>query len=287
MRSEHVAQTYAQSMLGTCLTLTGRELRDALRSRWFLLYTVAFAALGLGVSYASASTSGGGMSSFGRTSAGLINLVLLVVPLMALTAGANTIASDRERGMLPYLLAQAVTRAEVLIGKYVGLALALLASISLGFGVVAGVLAWQGATTDPTGLILLAALSVALALGMLSLGLLLSSFARRTSVATGAAIFVWLAMVFVSDLGLMAGAMTFKLSIEQLFGLSLANPLQVFKMWSLQSVDASLDVLGPAGLYAQEEFGRSLHLIFGASLSAWVLLPLAAAAIVFRRRSAV
>jgi Cu-processing system permease protein len=188
--------------------------------------------------------------------------------------------------MLPYLLAQAVTRAEVLMGKFLGLALALLASISLGFGVVAGVLAWQGAATHPASLLHLAGLSVALAIGMLSLGLLLSSFARRTSVATGAAIFVWLALVFVSDLGLMAGAMTFKLPIERLFGLSLINPLQVFKMWSLQSVDASLDVLGPAGLYAQEEFGRSLHLIFGASLGAWMLLPLAAAALVFGRRSA-
>jgi Cu-processing system permease protein len=272
--------------LSTILTLTGRELRDALRSRWFLLYTLAFAVLGLGVSYASAAASGGGMSSFGRTSAGLVNLVLLVVPLMALTAGANSIASDRERGMLAYLLAQAVTRAEVLMGKFLGLAMALLASISLGFGVVAGVLAWQGAATHPASLLQLAGLSVALAIGMLSLGLLLSAFARRTSVATGAAIFVWLALVFVSDLGLMAGAMTFKLPIERLFGLSLINPLQVFKMWSLQSVDASLDVLGPAGLYAQEEFGRSLHLIFGASLGAWMLLPLAAAALVFGRRSA-
>jgi Cu-processing system permease protein len=106
-----------------------RELRDALRSRWFLLYTIAFAALGLGVSYVSAAASGGGLSGFGRTSAGLVNLVLLVVPLMGLTAGAGSIASDRERGMLPYLLAQPVTRTELLLGKFVGLALALVASI--------------------------------------------------------------------------------------------------------------------------------------------------------------
>src|SRR5690348_3724812 len=80
--------------------LCGRELRDALRSRWFVMYTCAFIVLGLGVSYASAASSGGGMSGFGRTSAGLVNLVLLVVPLMALTAAAGSVASDRERGML-------------------------------------------------------------------------------------------------------------------------------------------------------------------------------------------
>jgi Cu-processing system permease protein len=271
--------------LSTIATLAGRELRDALRSRWFLLYTLAFAALGLGVSYASAASAGGGISGFGRTSAGLVNLVLLVVPLMALTAGANTIASDRERGMLAYLMAQPVSSGEVLIGKFLGLAAALLASICLGFGAVAGVLAWQGAATRPASLLQLTGLSVALAVAMLSVGLLLSTFARRTSVATGAAIFLWLALVFVSDLGLMAGAMTFKLPIEQLFALSLANPLHVFKMWSLQSVDASLDVLGPAGLYAQETYGRSLHAMFATSLALWTAIPLAVAAFVFSRRS--
>jgi Cu-processing system permease protein len=262
-----------------------RELRDALRSRWFLLYTIAFAALGLGVSYVSAAASGGGLSGFGRTSAGLVNLVLLVVPLMGLTAGAGSIASDRERGMLPYLLAQPVTRTELLLGKFVGLALALVASICLGFGAVAGALAWSDSVTHPVTLLVLSGLSVALALAMLSVGLLISTFAHRTGVATGTAVFLWLGLVFVSDLGLMAGALTFKLSIEHLFGLALINPLQVFKMWSLQSVDASLDVLGPAGLYAQETYGRLLNAIFGICLALWTFVPLAIASFVFNRRT--
>ena len=285
MNAPHLRSAEAPSALTTTLTLARRELRDALRSRWFLLYTLAFAALGLGVSFASAATSGGGMTGFGRTSAGLINLVLLVVPLMALTAGAGTIASDRERGMLPYLLAQPVNRVEVLVGKFLGLALTLVASIASGFGAVAGVLAWHGSGAQPGSIIQLAGLSVGLAVAMLSVGLLISTFARRTSVATGAAIFLWLGLVFVSDLGLMAGAMTFKMSIEKLFAVALANPLHVFKMWSLQSVDASLDVLGPAGLYAQETYGRWLLGMFAASLAAWTLIPLGLAALLFGRRS--
>jgi len=275
------------SALESILLFGRRELRDALRSRWFMLYTLALAALGLGVSYASAASAGGGMSGFGRTSAGLVNLVLLVVPLMALTAGAATIASDRERGMLAYLLAQPVNRAELLLGKFLGLAATLLASICLGFGVVAGVLAWQGAATHPASLLLLATLTLVLALAMLSLGLLLSTMARRTSVAIGAAVFLWLTLVFVSDLGLMAGTLSLRLPIERLLALALLNPLQVFKMWSLQSVGASLDVLGPAGLYAQQTYGRWLSLIFSTILTVWTLTPLCLAAIVLRWRSSV
>jgi Cu-processing system permease protein len=270
------------------LTIARRELREAVKSRWFLLYSLAFAALGLGVSYLSAASSGGaGLAGFGRTTAGLINLVLLVVPLMGLTAGAGSIAGDRERGMLAYLLAQPVSRLEVLLGKYLGLAGALLACICLGLGACAAILAWKGGGTHAASIIWFAGLSFGLALGMLSVGMLISTLARKGSVAVGTAIFTWLAMVFVSDLGLMAGTLALKLKIEQLFALSLINPLQVFKMWSLHAVDASLDVLGPAGLYASEEFGSSLHLIFGGCLLAWVVLPLSAAGVLFARRSPV
>src|SRR5262245_60064871 len=150
------------------LTIAGRELRDALRSRWFVLYTLAFAALGLGVSYLSAVSAGAaGLDGFGRTTAGLVNLVLLVVPLMGLTAGAGTISSERERGMLAYLLAQPVSRWEVLLGKYAGLAGALLASIALGFGLCAAVMAAVAAGVQPAAVLILTGLTFALALSML------------------------------------------------------------------------------------------------------------------------
>lgn len=273
-------------LLRNTLAVAGREVRDAVGSRWFVLYTIAFAALGLGISYVSAAGAGGaGLAGFARTAAGLTNLVLLVVPLMALSAGAGSIASDRERGMLAYVLAQPVSRAEVLLGKFIGLALALLACLCLGLGACAAVLAWKGEATRPASIIWLAGLAFLLALGMLSLGLLVSVLARKASVAIGTAIFLWLTLVFVTDLGLMAGAIALRLRIEELFALSLINPLQVFKMWSLHAADGSLDVLGPAGLYASEEYGSRLHLIFGACLAGWTLLPLALAAAIFSRRS--
>jgi len=276
----------APGMLRNVLTIAHRELREAVRSRWFLLYSLAFAALGLGISWVSAAGSGGvGLSGFGRTTAGLINLVLLVVPLMALSAGAGSIASDRERGMLAYLLAQPVSRSEVVLGKYLGLASALGACLGLGLGTCALVLAWKGQATKPASILWLAGLSMMLALAMLSTGMLISVLARKASVAMGTAIFVWLTLVFVTDLGMMAGTITLRLRVEELFVLSLANPLQVFKMWSLQLVDATLDVLGPAGLYASEEHGAWLNLIFGSALAAWIVLPLGAAMMVFSRRS--
>lgn len=281
------ASTAPASFARNTFTLAGRELREAVRSRWFVLYALAFVVLGLGISFASAAGSGAaGLASFGRTTAGLTNLVLLVVPLMALTAGAGSIAGDRERGMLAYLLSQPVSRTEVLLGKFCGLGAALLACICIGLGACALILALAGQATRPASLLWLTGLSLGLAFGMLSLGLLLSTLARKASVAMGTAVFLWLTLVFVTDLGLMAGTLALRLRIQTLFACSLANPLQVFKMWSLHASDSTLDVLGPAGLYATEQYGGWLHAIFGACLLAWVVVPLVLACVLFKRRNA-
>jgi Cu-processing system permease protein len=175
----------------------------------------------------------------------------------------------------------------VLIGKYIGLAQALVMCICLGLGSCAGILAWRGAGTAPTSLVWLAGLSIGLALCMLSVGMLVSVLARRAAVAVGSGVFLWLTLVFVTDLGLMAGVMALRMKIPHLFLLSLCNPLQVFKMWSLHAIDASLDVLGPAGLYAEDTYGSSVQWMFALSLAAWTLVPLIAAAVLFGRRSPV
>lgn len=265
-----------------------KEVRDALRNRWFLLYAVAFAVLALAVSWISlAGTGTYGFAGYGRTAAGLVNLVLLVVPLMALTLGAGSVAGDAERGSLAYLLAQPVDRSEVLLGKYLGLAVALLAALSLGFGASAGILAGVAAAVGISGYLALVGMTFVLAVAMLSVGFLISVCVRKASVATGIALFVWLTLAFLSDLGLMGSTLAFRLQVRDLFHLALGHPLQVFKMSVLGSVHASLDVLGPAGLYATQTFGDALPAIFGAAMAAWVLVPLAAAWILIARRGEV
>jgi Cu-processing system permease protein len=267
--------------------LARKELREALRNRWFVLYTIAFAALALALSAVSLSGTGStGFAGFGRTAASLINLVVLIVPLMAITAGAGAVAGERERGTLVYLLAQPVGRVEVILGKYLGLAVAMLAALTLGFGLSAAMIATRAGGADAAGFVRLVGLAYVLALGMLSVGMLISVFARRASVAAGAAIFAWLVLVFFGDLGLMGSTVVFRLQVAELFALALVNPLQVFKMASLGSLSASLDVLGPAGLYATRTFGAALGPLFGAVLAAWVLLPLAISTAVFARRGA-
>lgn len=263
----------------TIWTVAQKEMRDALHNRWFVLYTIAFVGLSLAFSYMALAGAGiAGFAGFGRTAASLINLVLLIVPLMALTVGAQSLAGEQERGTLAYLLAQPVTRIEVFAGKYLGLLLSLLASLTLGFGIAGVVMALNGAgATNPAVYVRLVWQTFLLSLTMLSMGFLISAFTRRAGVAIGVGLFLWLAFVFLGDLGLMGTAMAMRLPIEELLLLALTNPLQVFKMASILDINRTLDILGPAGIYAMQEYGRALRWIFLAVMLVWILAPAALA----------
>ena len=266
-------------------TIAEKELRDALRNRWFIVFTLAFAGLALAL---SALIQPGGaqfrMMSFSRTAASLINLVLLFVPLIGLTLGSANLAGDRETGALVYLLSQPVNRVEVLLGKYLGMAGALLATLTLGFGIAGVALALQGGIQDAGSYLLTVLLAYLLALAMLSLGFLMSTLAQKTASALGGALFLWLFLVFIGDLGIMGTAVSMQMPIEVVFFIAILNPLQMFKIASILTIQANLEVLGPAGLYATDQFGGLLLPLLLLGLVIWIILPLFGAMTLFSRQ---
>jgi Cu-processing system permease protein len=271
--------------LGNVLILAQKELKDARRNRWFILYTVAFSALSLALAWLALSGMGNyGLAGFGRTGASLINLVLLIVPLMGLTLGALSLAGERERGTMLYMLTQPISQAELLMGKFLGLALAILVALVIGFGLSGALIAWQGGTTQAGQYLVLVLLAFALALASLSIGFLISATTAKSATAVGVALFLWLVLVFFGDLGLMGTAIVLRLDIDQLFTMALLNPLQIFKMAAILSIRSNLEVLGPAGIYAVRTYGSQLMLFLLAILTVWVVLPLGGTYLVFRRR---
>lgn len=177
-------------------TIAQRELREALRNKWLAFYALGFAGLAFALSSASFAASGyAGVGGFGRTAASLINALLLFVPLLGLSVGAAALAGDRERGTLLYLLSQPVNRAEVFFGKALGAALATTAAIAVGFGLAGLALSTSG-DGDALAFLELAGYSVLLALVSLGLGILISVVTHKSATALGAALIVWLGLVF-------------------------------------------------------------------------------------------
>lgn len=271
--------------LVTVLTIGRAELVRARRNRWFVICAALFAGLALSLSLLGLAGLGTiGIAGFGRTSAGLINLAAMIVPLMGLLMGALAIAGEREQGTLLTLLAQPVTTTEVLLGKFAGLAAALSGALLCGFGLSGIVIARYGGLAQLGGYLVLIAFAFLLALIFLGLGLWLSVGLPRASVAISVALISWLAVVIFSDLGVMGLAVFLRLAPAQLLALVLLNPLQVFKLAAMQMLQGNLELLGPVGVYAAEVFGRWLAPLLAGMLLVWVSAPLAAAAWWFHHR---
>ena len=271
----------------TILIIAGKEFRDLWRSRWFAVMAAAFAALALTLSLLGTAVVGlAGVAGFGRTTASLLSLVMLIVPLMGLVMGAMSLAGEREQGMLLALLAQPVTPTEVLVGKLAGLSGALAAAVLGGFALSGLVIARAGGWSGLDEYLAFAGLTVGLGLVHVILGLWISAISRRSASALGAAVFVWMVVVIFGDLGIMGTAVVLQLKPAQLLWLGFGNPVQVFRLAVLQALHGDLEALGAAGAYAAWRLGAWLLPVLLAAFAAWAVVPLVAAWAQFRRRGA-
>lgn len=268
------------------LSIAKKELGDAVRSKWFWLWAGAFGVLAVALAaVALPGSQVAGFGSFGRTAASLVALVQIIVPLMGLTLGAQSLAGQRESGALRFLLSHPVSRSEAFWGTFLGLAAALFATAAAGFGAAGVVTIARGGGTQAGAYIRIALLSWLLAVAMLGVGMLISTFTRRAGAALGVAVFAWLLLTFIGDLGVMGTAIATRVPVSALFFSALLNPVEAFRLASLTAFSGTLDVLGPAGTYAIDRLGSSLEPVLVAVLAAWALIPAGLAWLRFSRRS--
>lgn len=274
--------------MSVVLTVAQKELRDAIRGRWLLFYGFAFAALALGLSYLGERNLGSlGFENFSRTTASLINLCLLLAPLVALSVGAGSIAGERERGNLTYLLAQPLDRWELILGKYAGLTLSIAVATIAGFGIAGIFIAFYAATLDAVTYVFLLGLVLALVAVMTGLGMVASVVAGSRVQALGIALLFWFFAVLFFDLILIGMVSNASLEGRALFLGILLNPVEIVRILAIIHLEPDLQVLGPFGSFLLDELGTTTAtIVLLTALAAWVVGPIAAAIWIFNDRRA-
>jgi ABC-type multidrug transport system ATPase subunit len=269
---------------GSVAPLIRKELSDALGNRWLISYAVALAVLGFAAASSGIQSSSGlALQAFGRTTATLMNLCLLLSPLVAVLMGAASVASERERGTLEHLLAQPIARSGLLLAKHVGLLVSLTAATVAGFAPAGILIAWSAGPAVLGHYLLFPAVAALVGAAMAAIGLLVSVSSRSASQAQGAGISVWFGFVLLYDLVLMGSLAVNAMSVEFLSAALLANPVDAARVLGVLSLEPDLYLLGPAGAYLAAQFSRggAAALLLGA-LSFWAVAPLLTAVVRFR-----
>ena len=259
------------------LIIAAKEFRDRMRNRWVLAVALVFTVFSLVIAYFGGAQQGQvGFRSIEFTIASLVSLVIYLIPLIALLLGFDAIVGERERGSLGLLLSLPITRLELLLGKYLGLAAALTLSTLAGFALVAGLLWWQfqWAGLFHYGGFMLSA--VLLGLAFLSMAVLLSVLARERTRASGLAIAAWFFFVLVFDLLLLGALVATGGSYggEAMAYLLLLNPADVFRILNVFSLE---DVRTLYGLTSIVPPALANPWLLGGVMVGWIVVPLALA----------
>jgi len=255
------------------------DLAETVRSRWALFCVGLYTALALVFVFVGLRESSLlGFTGMGRVLVGLTHALLLVLPLLALTASSQVVNRARDEGALELLFSHPIRRGAYFIGvtlsRYVVLTVPLVllfvALAVLGSTVLGGAPSWS---------ILLesVAVSAALLATFLGVGLFVSTFVGSQARSATIALLVWILSVALLDFALIGVMLQWRLQPQGVFALALLNPVQAARMALLSAGDPELSVLGPVGFYVANRVGATVLLVLGiawpllAGLATWLL----------------
>jgi Cu-processing system permease protein len=257
------------------LLVARQELLLAARSRWMQIFAAVFALLALGVAGSGYVLSGGhGFQDFARTTASLVELVALVIPLAALLMGVLAIAP--ERGTSQLLYAQPVSRGTVLLGKLLGLLAAFAAAELVGFGAAGLVVFSQAGEAGGGGYALLVLGAILLTAAFLALAALLSAGGPGRTRALALGVVAWFVAVVLLDLAALGAASLLPSgTASRLLVLSvIVNPVGAVRTGALLAIEGTA-AFGSASLaflrFTRGSAGAAA--LLAGSLALWIVVP--------------
>lgn len=258
----------------------------AARSRWVQAFALVFAALSLGVAASGYVLSGGaGIQDFARTSATLVQLMLLIVPIAALVFGVQTLAGEPDGAQL--LFSQPVPRSVILLGTVTGLFEALFAAELIGFAAAGFVIFSFAGEEGLSAFLLLIAGAAATTLVFLAIAarIAVASTGRRAR-ALGVALVAWFGFVLLYDVALLGIATTLKSghATRALVAGVVLNPVDALRTGLLMGVEGTA-AFGTASLAFFRVMGGTAagFAWLAASPVVWILLAILSAAHRLRR----
>lgn len=270
----------------TVYDIARQELVINIRNKWMLIFAVVFGLLVVSISYVGMMAEGfSGLQGFTRTSASLLNLVLYIVPLVALTMGTLSFTGDK--GSTELLFSQPVSRTEVLIGKLTGLFFSVALSSLMGFTAAGVIVVAASGTEGLARYVAFVVFSLGLAAAFLSIAVLVATVSKRKARAFGLALFLWFFFVLFYDLLALGGTLLLSGRSANLFlFLSLfGNPVDMVRIASLIMLD-NITIFGVAGAALFRFLGGAAPSVtfLTCGMILWVALPMIFSHLLIRRQ---
>jgi Cu-processing system permease protein len=209
---------------------------------------------------------------------GLLNIVLIVVPLISMVF--TTIHYYNSYEFIELMLSQPLSRTRILTSEYLGVSLSLLVAYLIGAGVPMLLFAF-----DATGIALLFS-GCALTLVFTSIAFLASVKARDKARGIGSVLLLWFYFSLIYDGLVLLILFSFSDYPMEKFTLVLSslNPIDLGRIFIMLQMDVSA-LMGYTGALYKDFFGTAsgIFFTFGIMLL-WIGIPFAGAVFAFKKK---
>lgn len=262
------------------------ELAEVLRSRWMVVCALTYAVLGAGFVFVGMRESMVvGFSGMGRALLSMVHALLLLLPLLALTATGQVINRAREDGTLELLFSHPIRRSSYFLAVSLTRYAVLVLPLTL-LMVVMALIGRFGFGQDMNWAFVAQSMAICAALvaAFVGVGIAVSSIVRSQARAVSWVLVIWAFAVVLVDFGLIGMMLQWRLNPHTVFLLASLNPVQAARMALLSGASPDLTVLGPVGFYLANRIGGGGLYLLGVSWP-WAVGVLAwiAASLHFRK----
>ncbi len=237
------------------------DVAESLRARWYLVYVLVFGGL-IAALFAGGLTESRvmGFTGLSRLLLTYIQLSMAILPVFVLITTVRSLAGDRETGVFEYILSFPVPLGAWYWGRFFGRFVVVVSPVLLAMFLAIAYGAMRGADVPWKEIVFYTALLSSLVFCFLGVSFFISSLARSTDVAQGAAFLVWLVLLLFLDLILLGLMVREQLPVDLIVGIALANPMQVFRTAAMMLFDPQLVLLGPSAYIILDAFGTTGYL---------------------------
>ncbi len=241
------------------------DFAELLRSRWLAFCVGVYVLLaGIFVFVAMRESTVLGFTGMGRVLLSFIHVLVLFLPLLALTGTTQALGRARDEGALELLLTQPISRRAYFVGvtvvRYLVLIVPLVVLVLL-MGVL-GMLVF-GEDVPWRFVVKALAISAALLWAFVGLGLAVSTGVRNQTKAMMYGLLLWALGIALLDFALVGMMLAWRLDARAVFLLAALNPVESARIALLSTAQPDLGVLGPVGFFMTTRIGAGALLALG------------------------
>ena len=239
------------------------DLKESIRAKWFLVYSLVFGGM-IALFFIAGVTQSQvmGFSGLSRLLLMYIQITIVILPIFILVTTVRSISGDRDNHILEYMLSFPISLKQYYWGKILGRFITVFLPVffAMILAVIYGVSI--GASVPWDILFLYSGLLFALSSAFLGIAFFISSFVKSSEVALGISFFVWIFLLAFIDIALISLMMQNRYEESMIIAIALANPMEIFRVAAISLFDPELTVMGPVAFYILDTFNQWAFVLF-------------------------